>query len=502
MSGLVAADCTASIQWSQPDMTVLSAGRRPPVPMPKDLFGPAWPLLEAIADGTASPVDYAAMGFLAACASLIGGKRRVRPYPTSLWSEPAILWCGVVGDPSSRKSPALDMVIEPLRSIERTHADLQKGALREWREEAELANAVNAEWEKAVRAAANKGGTAPSLPDGATVPDEPVRRRTLVMDATPEALAVILAGNPMGTLHFRDELAGWVLSFERYSPGGREFWLEAYGGRTFVIDRKGSKDPIMVPFNGVSVLGGIQPAKLASMLLAVEDDGLVARILLGWPDKRPFIRPSRPADMHLLEAIYQRLDGLAFGQDAEGRDTAITVPLALDAADMFEQWQKDNERVDDDSGSLFKSFVGKMDGTVLRLALVAELSAWAASGGPEPCVITVASLSSATQWVDGYAKPMAERVYGDAVLPAVERNAAVLARYIRKNRLTSINKRDLKRSPHKSALTQLQKAEAMNDAIERLIDAGWLVEHFTREGDTSGRMRGDYVVNPAVYRDD
>src|SRR5262245_39302061 len=96
--------------WGPPDMSVLEAGRRPPVPMPGDLFEPAWGLLNEIAEGTCSPVDYPALGFLAACASLIGAKRRVRPYPTSSWSEPCILWCGVVGDPSSRKSPALDAV--------------------------------------------------------------------------------------------------------------------------------------------------------------------------------------------------------------------------------------------------------------------------------------------------------------------------------------------------------------------------------------------------------
>lgn len=106
-----------------------------------------------------------------------------------------------------------------------------------------------------------------------------IRRRRQLMDATPEAVGAILAGNPQGTLHFRDELAGWLMSFDRYSPGGREFWLEAYGGRRFVIDRKGSaKGPITIPFNGVSVCGGIQPAKLADALLASPDDGLVARL--------------------------------------------------------------------------------------------------------------------------------------------------------------------------------------------------------------------------------
>jgi putative DNA primase/helicase len=223
--------------WPVPDMTVLNAGRRAPVPMPSDLFGPAWGLMRDISAGTGAPVDYPALGFLSACASLIGGKRRVRPYSTAAWSEPCILWVGAVGDPSSKKSPALDAVTGPLRDLERDHADGHRIAIREWQERDELAKASRKHWQEAVSKAAKDGIGAPAMPDAAVEPAEPVRRRTLVQDCTPEAMGAILEGNPQGTLHFRDELAGWLTSFERYSPGGREFWLEAYGGRPFVIDR-------------------------------------------------------------------------------------------------------------------------------------------------------------------------------------------------------------------------------------------------------------------------
>ena len=487
--------------WQAPDMSVLSGGRRVPVPMPAELFGPAWPLLQLIAEGTATPVDYPAIGYIAACASLIGGKRKVKPYQSSNWAEPCIIWAGVVGDPSSRKSPALDSVTERLRNIERDHAVGHKLDLRTWKEGSERAKASRSDWEKTVSQAVKEGKATPRLPDDAVDPDEPCRRRTMVMDATPEAVGAILAGNPMGTLHFRDELAGWLQSFDRYSPGGREFWLEAYGGRPFVIDRKGSKQPISVPFNGVSVLGGIQPAKLASALLSSPDDGLVARFLWAWPDKVAFSRPRQAADMDSLENAYRRLEGLCWGMDGDGRDIAVTLPLSASAADIFERWESDNAAVDDDASSLLKSFIGKMDGTVLRLALVAELSAWAFHGGAEPTEVSAASLVAAGKWVDDYAKPMAERVYGDAALPEVERNAATLARYIRRAQLRQINKRDLKRTPHKSKLPNLRDKDAMDGAVEYLVGAGWLQESGTREGGTTGRRREDYTVNPAVHGD-
>ena len=408
-----------------------------------------------------------------------------------------------MGDPSSRKSPALDAITGALREIERDHAEQHKLALRDWQERDELAKASRKHWQEAVGKAAKDGLSAPAMPDTAVELAEPVRRRTLIMDATPEAVGTILEGNPQGTLHFRDELAGWLTSFDRYSPGGREFWLEAYGGRPFVIDRKGAtKGPLSIPFNGVSVCGGIQPAKLASALLSSPDDGLVARFLWAWPDKLAVVRrPREAADMGALENAYRSLEGLGWGVDAEGRQTALTLPLSDRAADIFERWEQENAGVDDDSSALFKSFVGKMNGAVLRLALVGEFINWAWQGGAEPAEVSADALIAAAAWVDDYAKPMAERVYGDAALPEVEWHAAMLAKYIRKHGFREINKRTLKQSPHKSRLPGLREAKAMDAAVEYLEEAGWLMPNRSRDGSTLGRERQDYLVNPAVLGD-
>lgn len=489
--------------WSVPDLSVLNAGRREPVAMPSDLFGPAWQVLCDVGEGTCTPVDYPGIAFLVACASLIGGKRKVRPYATSPWCEPCILWAGVVGDPSSRKSPALDVVTAPLREIEKDQAEQHKEDRRVWEEASEHAKASRKYWQDAVAKAVKDGSPRPPMPVDAYDPAEPVRRRAMIMDATPEAVGSILEGNPQGTLHFRDELAGWLQSFDRYSPGGREFWLEAYGGRPFVIDRKGAKGPLTIPFNGVSVLGGIQPSKMAAALLSSPDDGLVARFLWAWPNKLSEVRrPRQSADLRALENAYRRLEALGWGTDAEGRQTAITLPLSPRAADIFERWEQDNAGVDEDAAALFKSFVGKMNGAVLRLALVAEYVRWAWHGGAEPSEVSEDALIAAAGFCDDYCKPMAERVYGDAALPPVERNAAVLARYIKRQGFRTINKRTLKRSPHKSSLPGLREAQAMDAAVDHLVDAGWLNPAPTREGTAPGRRSEDYTVNPAVHGGD
>ena len=362
-----------------------------------------------------------------------------------------------------------------------THGDLLNG----WRADCERAKVEWGVFQGLVKEAAKDGLPTPPLPEDAVDPVQPQRRRLLVQDSTPEKLAEILSGNPGGTLHLRDELAGWLTSFDRYTPGGREFWLEAYGGRPFVIDRKSNPEPTTVPFNGVSVVGGIQPEKLADALLGKgkPDDGLVARFLWTWPDRADYQRPRRATDHAALESIYSRLDGLSWGIGADGSQKAVTLLLDAAAADIFEQFERANREAGDEAAGLYKSFCGKLPGMVLRLALVIELAGWAYRGGVEPQTISAKTIAAVAEFVDEYAKPMAMRVFGDAVLRPVERNAATLARLILKHRLKIVNARDLKRAPYKQYLPGMREADPLNDALAFLVEADWLKSVGSRAGD-------------------
>lgn len=491
------ADAQTINPWQRPDMAVLSAGRGTPAPMPTDMFGEAWPLIQALGEGAGAPVDYVASSVLSVAASLIGGKRRVRPFSTSDWEEPCILWIANVGDPSSNKSPGQDAATKPLRSIEGDYAGTHRRVLQDYETKLQRAKAERKKWEDQVSAATKSGDETPMLPDAAILPDEPVRRRLMVQDATPEAMGPVLAGNPHGTLHFRDELAGWLMSFERYSPGGREFWLEAFGGRPHVIDRKGAAKPLIIPFNGVSVLGGIQPEKLSECLLSGSDDGLVARFLWAWPAPIPYHRPRQIADAGALERLYRRLDRIPPGYGPDGQPRPIMLSLSDQAADIFEEWVRESSEALVDAASLYKSFCGKLRGVVLRLALVTEMMAWAFGyEDREPDEIGYKSLVAAIEYVESYAKPTALRVFGDAALPPVERNAATLARYILKQRLSQINVREISRS---GGMPTLKRAPDIAEAIDHLVEADWLRPAPSRAGDSAGRAKGDFDVNPAVH---
>ena len=482
--------------FGQPDPSILSAGRRDAVEMPGKIFGPVWGMVCDFANGAGCPPDYAAIALLSACASLIGGKRWVMPYTgISQWSEPSILWVAAVGDPSANKSPGLDAITAPLRKMEKAIAESHKATLRDWNGTVERAQVVKDDWQAQVKLAVKDGLQTPAMPTDAVAPDEPARRRLIVQDGTPEAIASILAGNDAGTFHFRDELAGWLLSFDRYSPGGREFWLEAYGGRSFVIDRK-SAGCVTVNFNGVSVLGGVQPEKLADTLLSSVDDGLVARFLWAWPQAIPFRRPSSSGNEADLQSLYERLDGLEWGQDDLGANIATKLHLTRDAADIFDHWGAENDLGIEDAGTLYKSFCGKLRGMVLRIALVSELIKWAWQGGDEPHLVTAETVGAVCDFIEQYGKPMALRVFGDAALPPVERNAATLARYIKRNKLDKFNARYLRR---KAGYTGPKQPKVQEEGLELLVECNWIMAAPQRAGGTNGRQSLDFIVNPAVH---
>ena len=104
-----------------------------------------------------------------------------------------------------------------------------------------------------------------------------------------------LAGQPRGCLLVRDELAGFFGDMNRYNNGSgdRAFWLEAYGGGDFSVERL-SRDPVRIDRLTIGVVGGIQPDRLADLLMKErDDDGMLARFCPVFPACRAGGDPRR-----------------------------------------------------------------------------------------------------------------------------------------------------------------------------------------------------------------
>lgn len=482
--------------WTDPDMGAARQNRRPPPPLPLAVFGPFWSdFIIRAAEGASCPPDYVAGPLLATTAMLIGNARWASPWQG--WKEPPVLWIGCVGDPSSGKSPGADPVLDIVRTLEAGMAADFQTTHRDWQAAREAAKCEKERWQKDVAQAVKMQTPPPSLPANAVDPDEPVRPRVIVNDPTPEALGALAAAQDKGLLYFRDELAGWFGGFGKYSGSGsdRAFWIEAYGGRAYTIDRVKHPLPVIIPRLSVGVLGGVQPDRLCD-LLDGPDDGLQARFLWLWPDKVPPRRPTSCADIASASEALRKLLELPLVPGDDGKPRPFICPLADDAADAFDAWRRQHAAIEA-TGALASAF-GKAPGHVLRLALMLEHLWWAGSDtiAMPPSRISRKSVLGAVALLEDYFKPMAQRVFGDAALPEGDRLGAVLARWILAERPKTVTPTDIRR---KARLPGLKDAEKVRVAVATLVEAEWLRPSFQRAGGSPGRQKEEFTVNPKVY---
>jgi hypothetical protein len=484
--------------WSDPDLSYLGSGRSKPVPFPVDLLDPFWgDWVQAHASARSAPVDYVAAGLLTGAAALIGNARWALASPE--WKEPPILWTAVVGAPGASKSPALEPALELLRRIEFDAMEASRPARETYEEEAKLAEAKAAEWERQVREALQDRKDPPERPTDAVEPQPVPLPRLVVGDTTPERLGGILQDNPKGLLMSRDELAGWLASFGRYSQsagGERAMWIEAYGGRPYTIDRQKHPEPTIIPRLTMSVLGGIQPDKLPSVTGGA-DDGFASRFLWFWPDPVLGFRLHRkPIDSTQPLLALRRLHGLSLRSDEDGKLQPVYVPLSEAAGALLENYANEARRQALEATGPLAGVLSKAPGYALRLALVLEYLAWAGSMQfEEPRSIGESTLEAAIGLIDGYFLPMAQRVLGEAAIPEEDQRAMVLARWIMRERPRRFNARQIRRGIG----GVLRDSKSMNQACEVLTQAGWIRPITKPTGGAGGRSPSDYEVNPILF---
>lgn len=236
---------------------------------------------------------------LSVMASLIGNSRVIRLKRT--WTEPSVIWTGVVSDSGTLKSPAQNLIVAPIRKVQRRLIQEYREAMLEYEQEL-------AKWEKAKKS--NKENPGPR-------PEKPTCKRLVCSDVTVERLAGILHENPKGVLVCWDEFGGWLGSFNQYKKkGGSDLagWLQMHRAETLIVDRKTGDTPLLyVARAATSICGGIQPGALARALTPeFLEVGLGARVAMAMPPKRP----KRWTEMEVDPDVQQAWEKLV--QDLQG----------------------------------------------------------------------------------------------------------------------------------------------------------------------------------------
>lgn len=481
--------------WPEPSPRFLRKGLPPAPVLPLErVFAPQWATwVRNAAEAKSAPPDYVMAGLLATVGSAIGNTRWVSPWAG--WSEPPILWTMLIGAPSSNKSPGLDAVLAPLKELERDMRKEAEADLAEWSERVEVAKIAQSAWKEATKAALKAGEELPVKPEEA----DPGRERFLpclsVTDSTVERLGVILANQPRGTLMARDELAGWLMGMTRYAGGGsdRPFWLEAYGGRGYRVERMG-RDPVYIDRLSVGVTGSIQPDRLRSLLMKSDDDGLLARFLPIWPDPVPIMRPRTAPDEAFIHRALGRFYDLQLMTDEHEQQRPWNVPFDEGAKDELDKFRLHVREWENGAEGLLLSFIGKLPGLAARIALILAHLDWVAMEREQPHDIDATTFARAAYLIEHYVLPMAQRSYADASFSTLERAALRLVEIIRERDWQRFTSRDVLRLDRAG----LGTASQLNPVLQALEDNHLLRSASEPTGARGGRPSRMFVVNPSV----
>lgn len=462
--------------------------------------------MNGIADQMQIPIDFLAVPFVVYAGSLIGRKRALELRPNSGWIEFSNLWGMIIGRPSVMKSPAMEATIKPLTTLAdnalkkfESESKMHKVKLDAWKIRKKGAEEI---YKKSFKESLENEDKLPLTFPSEEPPEEPIRKRYKTDDPTVEKLGELLIENSQGLLLYRDELSGWLHSFEKNGrENDRQFFLESWSGKKdFDVDRIG-RGSLHVPSLFLSIFGSIQPGPLSQYVRSTikggaGDDGFLQRFsMMVWPDMKSGWELIDGINIKTDEIevirIFEYLDQLAFGEG----NNPLLLNFSKEAQKEFDAWQKALElRLR--AGSLpnyLEAHFAKYKKLLPALCLIHEYLK-EATLEKYPEVITLESLNSSLLWIE-YLESHAFRIYGSAA-NAIPKAAIELLRHIRgRDIVEPFSVRDVYYGHHWSGLATPQEVE---EVLDYLIDKGYLACAMVR---ANGRPSQKYWVHPKVFEE-
>jgi len=450
--------------------------------------------------------DFIAAALIVSIGSVIGASCAIKPKRRDDWIVTPNLFGGIVGDPSSKKSPALGTVTRFLDRLEANEAEKLKDAINIYGAEMAAFEAhqtvIKASMKKAAGAKGDSLKMSAAITDmqGLTAPERPRVRRFKSNDSTIEKLGDMLVHSTLGMLVYRDELIGLLASWEKDGhEGDKAFYLEGWNGTaSFNIDRIG-RGSLHIKNLCISVFGGIQPELLerylADISKSLDNDGRIQRFQVmvypnpvrwEWRDRHP-VKGAREAVRDLFDhlAVFDPVqDGAAPSDDF------VKLPhFCFDdaAQDIFVEWctELHTVHIANEQTPLMQQHFGKYEKLFCAIALILHL----AEGSIGP--VTSRSALRAAAWCE-YLTGHARRIYG-LVEAAKVTTARMVSRKLAEGKLKDgFTVRDLVRKQW-SGVTAIMQAET---ALAILEENGHVR---SQDGiNPIGRPTVRYCINPQI----
>jgi CRISPR-associated protein Cmr3 len=262
------------------------------------------------------------------------------------FSQPLLIYSGVVAETGSRKTPLLNIVKNPLVKLQSEEEERHKKEMAAY--EVELAEFNESD----------KKGAPPQKP-------QPIRE-FYVDNITVESLDKIKGNQPNQALSLiKDELSGLFASHGAYKGGrgsDKESFLSGWNGSGVKKNRCSDDSRVSLTRDSLSITGGIQPDKLRALLGDFTDSqGEWARFLWYHMPMRPYKIPRHNARYtlgNLLEATYRKLNSLP----------ALEFFFEKDGQNFFDDWYDEKyEQTRNEVRPGLRAAIAKMPGQAVRL---------------------------------------------------------------------------------------------------------------------------------------
>jgi len=439
-----------------------------------------------VVERTCCPIEFVAVSIMTALGGVVGKKCSIHPKANDDWLVVPNLWGALVGRPSTMKSPSIsagtagvDMLV---KRAEAAYAnDCEKAEISKLVYEAEVR-----ELKRRVAEAVRNKKPIPTHP--VDKPTIPIETRYITNAGSVEKLIKLLSENENGIIQLRDELMGWMKSMDVInSEDARSFYLEAWNGTgsSFSYDTMTHGHLCLNTGPCVSVLGGIQPSKLAGLVYSSEhgqagDDGMLQRFqLLVYPDNMDsFEYRDRKPNQQLAQSM-KNIFASAINVSGKAR-------FAEGAQVIFVDWYTNlMKRMPAEEHAGVEAHLSKYPQLMPALALLIHI----ANNGDK--ALTSVSKEAALKAVDwcSFLESHARRIYGMSDLVGVDAARKIIDRVI-DGRLSNPFKLG---SLYKLNITGAKTSEQARKILELLEAYGWARVEQTSTG---GRPSTICTIHP------
>ena len=387
--------------------TAANGGRgwAPPIPFGVTAEVPTFPVevlpswlgeyVAAVATATQTPPDLAGMLALTVLATVAAGAVEIQPRPG--WHEPLCLFVAVGMDAGTRKSSVFSALTRPVAEFERDQAAAALPSITETTTLRRIAEQAAAQAEAAASKAPadqreeRQAEAIARAAEAASLVVPPVPR-WLVDDATPEALAGLLATygriallSPEGDVF--DQMAG---RYNQSAGPNLGVYLKGHAGDLLKVDRRG-RPPEYVQRPCLTIGLTVQPEILQGLAgrPGFRGRGLLARFLYSLPASLVGRRQARtpPVPEPVVDRYTREVQGLATSLTRPAGDDPTMLTLDPHADELLLAFERDLEpRLAAGSGDLahLAGWAAKLAGATCRLAALLHLAEHLRDGWAQP----------------------------------------------------------------------------------------------------------------------